>query len=103
MTLKTETAIQLGDRVRCRITKVEGIVVVIANWLNGCRRIGIQQETLDKDKKVPDHLHFDEEQLEVVKRNVVPPKVPATPAMQPQAVRKVGTGGPAREGKGFTR
>lgn len=103
MSLQKEAPIQLGDRARCRITKVAGVATCISNWLNGCRRVSIQPETLDKEGKPMELITFDEEQLEIIKRGVVAPKVLVAVAPPPQPARPRGTGGPARESKSFRR
>jgi hypothetical protein len=98
--MKDESPAQLGDRVKCRVTGYTGIVTAVTHWLNGCRRLGIQDEKL-KDGKPAEAQYFDDEQLEVVKRGVHKPvtlaKTPAPPA-QPSR-----TGGPSRESAGFRR
>jgi hypothetical protein len=57
----------LGDKVRDRITGFTGIVVARTQWLNGCIRLQIQPEALDKDGKIPDVAHLDVQQCELVK------------------------------------
>ncbi len=63
-------ALKLGDKVRDTVTGLEGTVVVESRFLNGCRRLGVQPE-LDKDGKMPDQYSFDEQQLELLKKEVV--------------------------------
>lgn len=58
--------IKLGDTVKDTITGVEGVVVCISDWLNGCQTISVQQRELNKDGHPHDRLPFDVEQLEVV-------------------------------------
>lgn len=58
--------INLGDRVKDTITGMIGIAVAHTLWLNGCERITVQAETLDKDGKVPPAETFDDAQLEVI-------------------------------------
>lgn len=91
---------QLGDRVKCRITGFSGIVVAVTHWLNGCRRVSVQDEKL-KEGKLAEHQYFDEEQVEVVKRAVHEPMVMQRKDAPPAQPSK--TGGPAREGRGFRR
>jgi len=66
--------IRLGDKVRDRVTKAEGIAVACTQWLFGCTRISFQPET-NKDGKVPDLICSDEEQLELVQAGVVVPSI----------------------------
>lgn len=98
--MTAETKLELGDRAKCVITGASGIVVCVAQWLNGCVRIAIQPERA-KDSKIPDALHFDAEGLELVKKGVHKAKVlevaeaPAAPVSR--------TGGPGREGAGYKK
>lgn len=62
--------IQLGSRVKDRITGFQGIVVVVSNYLYGCRRMGVQPEELREGKPGEAHF-FDEPQLELVQEDVV--------------------------------
>ncbi len=75
----------LKDHVRCKITGFAGIVSSRTEWMNGCVRYGVQPTTLDKDGKVRDADHFDEQQLELVE---------ATTASGPKP-----TGGPQADEK----
>lgn len=61
--------IELGDRVKDRITKRTGIVVSITDWLYGCRRIQIEPEKA-KDGKF-EHFVIDEPQCQLVKTHVI--------------------------------
>ena len=58
--------IKLGQKVRDKITGLEGIATSRTEYLNGCVRYGIQAK-LNKDGEVPEVEFTDEEQLEVVK------------------------------------
>jgi len=84
--------IQLGDRVRDELTGFAGIVVVMSDFLWACRRICIQPEKLDKDKKVQESQWFDEPQVELVKVGVAGPLARLE---KPTPLRR--TGGPARQ------
>lgn len=79
----------LGDRVRDRVTGFEGIVVARTTWLHGCVRLTVQPSGLDKDGKIQTAEGFDELQIEILGRGVVP----ATP----EQVRPKMTGGPRPE------
>jgi len=74
--------INLGDKVRDKVTGFTGIAVVRSTYLNGCDRICIQPE-VKKDGIMPDEKYFDEPQLEVVGKPKVKQKSKRT------------TGGPA--------
>jgi hypothetical protein len=75
-------SIQLGDKCKDTVTGFEGICVARTEWLNGCWRMTLQSEKLDKDGKPQDGVTFDEPQLVVTK----PKKVATGPR---------DTGGPA--------
>lgn len=57
--------LNLGDKVRDRVTGLEGILTGKTFWLNGCVR-GVIQGRVDKDGKVPQSEGVDIEQLELV-------------------------------------
>lgn len=62
--------VELGDRVKDKISGLKGIAVGISNYLYGCRRISIQPEE-SKDGKPADWFTIDEPQCIVVKSAVV--------------------------------
>lgn len=94
--------IGLGDRVKDPVTGFVGIITCTTTWLNGCIRFGVQQEKLGKDGKAQESVYFDQTQLVLVKAGVHTPMVlVAGPAPKPEARRS--SGGPAREGPGFSR
>ncbi len=62
--------IELGDRVKDRITGLKGIAVGISKYLYGCTRIAVQPEEA-KDGKPAEWFHVDEPQLELMKKSVV--------------------------------
>lgn len=64
-------AVNLGDRVKDRISGVQGIAVARTEWLYGCVRICIQQEKATKDGKPQDTFTVDEPQCEVLKAAAV--------------------------------
>lgn len=72
--------IQLGDRVRDRITGFEGIVIGVTDWLYQCRRPIVQPSTLTSDGSPTGTQSFDEDQLEVLERGAFAPKAPVAPA-----------------------
>lgn len=92
--------VNLGDKVRDRVTGLEGIAVARTQWLNGCIRIAIQPDKLDKDGKVQDSTYVDEPQCEVVIRAAVKIDL-GTP--EPVSTKPGETGGPldlARDRRG---
>lgn len=61
--------IDLGDKVRCKITGFTGIATAETFYINGCVRYLVTSSTLvDGDVK---ELFFDEQILEVVERHVL--------------------------------
>lgn len=58
--------IQLGDRVRDRISGFEGVVVGVTEWLYNCRRPIVQPSTVGTNGKPIESQSFDEPQLEVL-------------------------------------
>lgn len=78
--------IELGDRVRDKITGLKGIAIGVTNWLFGCRRFCVQPEE-SKDGKPLETFVVDEPQLEIVKKGVV---LPPTPVAASEPVRKHG-------------
>jgi hypothetical protein len=93
--------IELGDRVRDPVTGFEGIANAVTTWMNGCIRIAIQPEKLDKDGKVPDDRYFDQGQLRVVKKRVHAPVTLTVSEIAPRVETRRSNGGPEREGGNF--
>jgi len=62
--------IKLGDKIRDKITGLEGIATSKVEFLNGCVQYSIQPQGLTKDgtPKEPDFV--DDQQIEIIK----PPK-----------------------------
>ena len=83
--------VELGDLVKDEITGFEGIAVSVTMWLNGCRRIGLQSRTIDKDGRVAGVEVFDEIQLTVVEKAVFKGDNTAKARRTPK------TGGPLRD------
>lgn len=89
------TKVQLGDRVKDRVTGFKGIAVAITEWLNGCRRVGVQAEKLAEGK--PGEVqYFDEPQLEVLEHGVYKPFEP-DPAPTPAPAAAGRRGGPRQD------
>jgi hypothetical protein len=66
---KEQVMIQLGDRVRDKITGFKGIAVGRTEWLHGCTRIIIEPEEL-KDGKTIENQWFDDKRVEVLDKGV---------------------------------
>lgn len=60
--------IELGDRVKDKITGLEGIVVGRTQWIHGCDTISVQPEGLDKESKPIGRTSFDEGQVVITKK-----------------------------------
>lgn len=93
--------IELGDRVKDPISGFEGIAHAQTTWLNGCIRIAVQPEKLDKDGKVPEDRYFDQSQLRVLKKRVQIPVQLTVSEVKPEPVKRRSNGGPARESSNF--
>ena len=65
------TRIGLGQEVRDEVTGFKGIAVSRTEFLQGCCRIEVQPKT-DKDGKLQELGTFDEPQLEVIGRGILP-------------------------------
>lgn len=84
--MKTKDKIKLGDEAKDMITGFTGIVICITKWINGCKRITIQPQTLHEGKPL-DAITFDVEVMVRTKANAVPLKVKPTggPSIPPAA------------------
>jgi hypothetical protein len=85
-------AIQLGDKVKDRVTGFTGIVISRTEWLNGCIRIGIQPQEL-KDGKSIEAEWYDAQQVEILESGAIV----LTPQTNPEPAAK--KGGPQRDPK----
>lgn len=83
-------AIELGSKVKDKVTGFEGIAIGETRWLHGCLRYTVQPQDRDKDGKIKESNSFDEPQLTVLQG---PEKTKVTET--PRAARM--TGGPAPE------
>ncbi len=54
---------ELGWKLKDRVSEVEGIAVARDEWLNGCKRYGIQTPGVKEDGSLMPILWVDEEQL----------------------------------------
>ena len=62
--------IELGDRVKDKITGLKGIVTARHEYLYGCLRMAVQPEE-GKDGKPIETFVVDEPQLELLKKGVI--------------------------------
>lgn len=85
---------ELGDKVKCKITGLSGIVIARSKYLYGCDRVGVQPP-MGADGKLPDAMWGDLDSVEVVQKSVVKGHTEKT------EVEK--TGGPSLPGQTPTR
>lgn len=71
-----KTKIKLGQKVRDKLTGLEGIAVARTEYLYGCVGISIQPFEV-KDGKPAEWVRVDEPQLEVVNKKAAPKAKPA--------------------------
>ena len=67
---------ELGDRVKDKVSGFKGIAIWRSRHITGCDTIGIQP-AMDKDGNLPDAKVFDITSVQVVKAGVV--KIPRLP------------------------
>lgn len=60
--------VEMGDRVKDKVTGFEGTVTARVVYLNGCVQFCVDPG-IDKDGKTQDHHYIDEGQLSVVEKN----------------------------------
>jgi len=65
-------AIELGDRVRDRISGLVGIATAVTHYIYGCTRWTLTPE-ICKEGAPAEVQWFDEPQLEVVERGIIKP------------------------------
>lgn len=73
----------LGQRVRDRISGLEGVVIARTEWLYGCARITVQPQDT-KDGKPAETYTLDEPQIEILGDDFVPDAVAARAAAPEQ-------------------
>lgn len=56
--------IKLGQKVRCKVTGIEGIATARCEYINGCIHYGVTPPSIDG--KYPDTSYIDEQQLEII-------------------------------------
>jgi hypothetical protein len=64
--------IELGDKVKHKISGFEGIVIGITHYLSGCDQAGIRPQKLHDGKPISAHW-FDVNMIDVIKKGVVKP------------------------------
>lgn len=69
-TIDTTRAVNLGDRVRDKISGFQGIVTGRTEYLNGCARVVIEPEELH-DGQIIESRYFDEQQIQVIEAGVI--------------------------------
>ena len=79
--------VELGDRVKDKITGLKGIAVGITNYLYGCKRVAVQPET-EKDGKPADTFFVDEPQLEIMKKGAIPGRTTQAEEDRPHGPRE---------------
>jgi hypothetical protein len=82
-------AVELGDRVKDKISGLSGVVVGVTNWLFGCRRLCVAPET-SKDGVPASNFTVDEPQIEILQKGVLP----ATMALEQVRVEASATTAP---------
>lgn len=83
-------SIELGNKVRDKVSGVEGIAVSRTIFLNGCVRFSIQPKPAKRDGSIPSELWFDEKQLEVIGKGVaIEPRLTGGPTTHsvPKGIR----------------
>ena len=79
--------VKLGQKVRDKITGLEGIAIGRTEWLHGCVRISIQPQEL-RDGKMLDVVSIDEPQLDVIEEKKLKPSPTTGPGGPRQDVSR---------------
>lgn len=77
--------IELGSKVKDKVTGYEGVATARTEWITGCVRYAVLPSTLTKDGATRTEEWFDEDRLEVT----------AKPTAKLRSVRRLG--GPQRD------
>ncbi|KKM65075.1 hypothetical protein LCGC14_1494990 [marine sediment metagenome] len=87
---KTRKDLPLGRLAMDMVSGFKGIIESRTEWLNGCFRIGLAPNHLDKDGKMLESRAFDAEQIEVLPLRVAKekPVEARTNGPMPDAVRQ---------------
>ena len=66
--------IQLGQKVRCKVTGFTGTATSWVEYLNGCIQFHVRPEMDPKVGKYPEGAYIDQELLEVIGQGILPKK-----------------------------
>ncbi len=77
-------SVNLGDKVKDKVSGFTGIATARHEYLNGCVRISVDPDKLGKEGAKGEGHVFDEPQLEIVKRAKVIVAQPAKPPGGPR-------------------
>jgi hypothetical protein len=67
----SRAVVELGDKVKDKITGLEGIAVSEHKFISGCIQIGVQPPVKKKEGTLPDTFILDLERLEIVDKMAV--------------------------------
>jgi len=87
--------VKLGDRAKDRVTGFTGIVTAVTVYLNGCVRVQVTPEKLDKDGRPIATESFDVQDLVSVKSAIHAPIEPVVNV--PVLAKESKTGGAGRK------
>ena len=62
-----ENKIELGDKVKCKVTGFVGTVVAEMKFLNGCIQYAVASK-VGKDNKMPEENYIDSQSLTIVRK-----------------------------------
>jgi len=79
---------KLGAKARDKLTGIDGTIVAITDWVNGCRRVTLQPFGIDKDGKAFSTHSADEPDLETVKEAPKAKAAKRTGGPMPEAGRR---------------
>jgi len=77
-----EQEIELGDKVKDKVTGFTGIAVAKTEFLNGCVQYSVAAK-VGKDNKMPEEIGIDEQSLKVITKNKKPKKEDVGGATKP--------------------
>jgi hypothetical protein len=63
--------IEMGDKVRDRITNFEGVVIAINRWAFNVPNVAIQKQTPNKEGGIDEALWFDTSRLEIIEKGIL--------------------------------